>query len=85
MLMTEYYFIQEFTRCSTELTAFLKESLEILPITVRSFEKDNHIDGDGYERAYKNLLSGYLEWSELEHADEWLIFPQNIGPHLSIG
>ena len=85
MLMTEYYFIQEFTCCSTELTAFLKESLEILPITVRSFEKDNHIDGDGYERAYKNFLSGYLEWSELEHADEWLIFPQNIDPHLSIG
>lgn len=58
--------------------------METLPITARSFEKDYHIDGDGYERAYKNHLSGYLEWSELEHAAEWLIFPQNIGPHLSI-
>ena len=58
--------------------------METLPITTRSFEKDYYIDGDGYERAYKNHLSGYLEWSELGHADEWLIFPQNIGPHLSI-
>lgn len=58
--------------------------METLPITARSFEKDYYIDGDCYERSYKNHLSGYLEWFELDYADEWLIFPQNIGPHLSI-
>ena len=29
-------------------------------------------------KAYKDHLSGYREWSELGHADEWLIFPENI-------
>lgn len=29
-------------------------------------------------------LSGFLDWSEREHADKWLLFPQNIGPYLSI-
>lgn len=58
--------------------------LETLPITARSFEKDYHINGDNYERAYKDHLSGYAEWTDKNHADEWLVFPENIGPHLSI-
>ena len=58
--------------------------LETLPITVRSFEKDYHIDGDEFGRAYKDHISGFRTWTELDHADEWLIFPQNIGPHVSI-
>ena len=44
--------------------------MEALPITARSFEQDYYIDSDGYERAYKNHLSGYFEWSELDYADE---------------
>ncbi len=58
--------------------------METLPITVRSFEKDYHIHADVYERAYKDHLSGYRKWSELDHADEWLVFPDNIGPNVSI-
>lgn len=58
--------------------------LETFPITARSFEKDYHIDGDEFGRAYKEHISGYRTWTELEHADEWLIFPENIGPHVSI-
>ena len=51
--------------------------METLPITARSFEKDYFVDGDNYEKAYKNHLSGFREWSELEHSDEWLVFPEN--------
>lgn len=29
-------------------------------------------------------MSGFLEWPEREHADKWLLFPENIGPYLSI-
>ena len=58
--------------------------LETHPITARSFEKDYFIDGDAFERAYKLSISGYREWSELGHADKWLIFPENISPHVSI-
>lgn len=58
--------------------------METLPITARSFEKDYHIDGDNFEKAYKNHLSGFIEWAESNHAEEWLIFPENIGPHISI-
>lgn len=44
--------------------------LETLPITVRSFEKDYHIDGDEFGRAYKDHISGFRTWTELDHADE---------------
>ena len=47
--------------------------LETLPITVRSFEKDYYIDGDEFGRAYKDHISGFRTWTELDHADEWLI------------
>lgn len=36
------------------------------------------------EEQYVRHLSNYLEWEQREHADEWLIFPENIGPYLSI-
>lgn len=29
-------------------------------------------------KAYKNKLSGFTEWSELEHADEYLLRPENL-------
>ena len=40
-----------------------------------------------FERQYKRHLSGYRQWkdtSEGLHAEQWRVFPQNIGPHLSI-
>ena len=29
-------------------------------------------------------MSGYRDWEQLEHADEWLLFADNIGPRLAI-
>lgn len=33
---------------------------------------------------YKEHFSGFREWEQLEHASEYLLFPENIGPNLSI-
>ena len=33
---------------------------------------------------YKNHLSGFHEWDQKGHAEEWLLFPKNIGTKLSI-
>lgn len=40
-----------------------------------------------FERQYKRHLSGYWLWKDTAeglHAEQWRVFPQNIGPHLSI-
>lgn len=36
------------------------------------------------ERQYKEHLSGYSEWDQKEHAEQWLVFPDNIGERLGI-
>lgn len=36
------------------------------------------------DKQYKDVLSDYRTWSELEHADEWLVFPDNVGRNLAI-
>ncbi len=58
--------------------------LDKYPITGRSLERFYPIQGDLFERAYKQHLSGFTEWEDASHAQDWLIFPENISPHLSI-
>jgi transposase len=58
--------------------------LDTYPIQSRSLEKFYYIDGEQLGRHYKEHLSDYSFWSEKEHADKWLIFPGNIGTHISI-
>lgn len=54
------------------------------PIPTKTLEQFYHVDGDQLERHYKEHLSYYREWNQREHADEWLLFPENMGTHLSI-
>jgi transposase len=58
--------------------------LEKYPITARSLEPYYHIDGDLFERQYKEHLSDFETWDQLPHADRWILFPENMGPELSI-
>ena len=53
-------------------------------MTCRTLEEYYHVDGHTFEKQYKEILSGFREWDQLEHADEWLLFPENIGPRLAI-
>ncbi len=57
------------------------------PITGRSLEWFFDIDGDLFERQYKRHLSGYWQWKDSAeglHAEQWRVFPENIGSRLSI-
>jgi transposase len=58
--------------------------LDTSPIPAQSLEAYYHVNGVQLERHYKEHLSDYRQWNQLEHADKWLIFPENIGTHLSI-
>ena len=49
------------------------------PIAASSLEKYYHINGDQFERQYKEHLSGFMEWEEASHASDWLVFPENFG------
>ena len=58
--------------------------METSPVTCRTLEEFYHIDGHTFEKQYKDMLSGFRGWDQLDHADEWLLFPDNIGPRLAI-
>ena len=53
-------------------------------MTCRTLEDFYHIDGHTFEKQYKEVLSGFRQWDQLEHAEQWLLFPQNIGRRLAI-
>lgn len=58
--------------------------METSPVTCRTLEEFYHIDGHQFEKQYKEKLSGYRDWDQLEHAQDWLLFPENMGPSLAI-
>ena len=58
--------------------------METSPVTCRTLEDFYHINGHTFEKQYKETLSGFRKWDQLEHADEWLLFPENISTRLAI-
>ena len=58
--------------------------LDNYPISSNSLEKFYYINGNHFGQQYKDYLSGYGKWEQKEHARTWMLFPENMGPHLSI-
>jgi transposase len=42
------------------------------------------VDGKQLQVQYKDHLSDYHTWDQMSHAEDWIVFPQNIGPFLTI-
>lgn len=42
------------------------------------------VNGRKFQRQYKKKISDFNTWEEKPHAEEWLIFPENITEELSI-
>lgn len=58
--------------------------METIPTTSRSLDNYYHINGDTFEKQYKEILSGYREWPDRHHAEDWLVYPENIGESICI-
>lgn len=58
--------------------------METSPVTCRTLETFYHINAHTFEKQYKEMLSGFRCWEQLDHAEKWLLFPENTGPHLAI-
>lgn len=54
------------------------------PISSNSLEKFYSIDGKHFGQQYKEILSDYGQWDQKDHAEQWMIFPDNKGSHLSL-
>lgn len=58
--------------------------METIPTTSRSLDHYYHINGDTFEKQYKEVLSGYRSWNQFAHAEDWLLFPENMGHSICI-
>lgn len=54
------------------------------PVTAKSLGRSYMIDAGTLEHACKYTWSGFLGWEHRSHADNWVLLPDNLGPHLSI-
>lgn len=43
-----------------------------------------HVNGKLLEEQYRDQLSNFHQWDQLEHACDWVLFPGNIGSYISI-
>jgi len=43
-----------------------------------------HLQIKDFEKQYKEHLSGFNTWDQKSHADDWTLYPENIGERLSI-
>ncbi len=44
----------------------------------------NGLDGQTLRKQYKEKISDYRNWEQLEHAVEYMLFPENFGPDMSL-
>lgn len=42
------------------------------------------VNPDVFRKHYKKRLSGFKEWDQLKHCQDYLLFPENMGENLSI-
>lgn len=52
--------------------------------TARTLCKSYCINGDTFEKAYKEVISDFKDWKQKEHAEDWVLLEQNIGEDLGI-
>ena len=54
------------------------------PISCKTLGSLFGVDGKRLEEQYASHLSGFTSWEQAGHAENWLLFPENIGEYLSI-
>lgn len=57
---------------------------DLFPHSTNSLGHLFGVAGKRFSRQYRTHLSHFQNWSQLTHAKQWLLYPQNIGTHLSI-
>ena len=61
-----------------------KKYLDAFPIPSRSLERYYKVNGATLEKNYKECLSGFRAWGQLDHASDWILLAENIGESLGI-
>ncbi|GAB4002915.1 hypothetical protein GCM10028807_62460 [Spirosoma daeguense] len=72
------------TRMTQQFADFLKEIDGFIPHSTNNLGRLYGVDGHRLARQYRTELSAFSTWDQRTHAKQWLLYPQNLGPHLSL-
>lgn len=53
-------------------------------MSLAAIAESQKIPAKEFEKQYKEHLSEFKEWDQKAHAETWMLFPENVGPQLSI-
>jgi transposase len=53
-------------------------------VSAKRFGDYYKTNGSALQYHYKNHLSDFKDWTQKEHAEDWLLYGENIGKHLSL-
>lgn len=42
------------------------------------------VKGEKFQRQYKKSLSDFKDWHQKQHAEDWILYPENLSEHLSL-
>ena len=42
------------------------------------------VDGRKFQRQYKQSISNFKNWKQKSHAEDWILYPENLSHHLSL-
>jgi len=58
--------------------------LDTYPVTAQCVGQLFKTDGKYLERAYKEHLSDFGSWDQKGHAEDWVLFVENMGVHMTV-
>ena len=79
----QWNLVAEGTRFSKEFAAFLKE-IESTPVSISTLAARNCLKGQTLRKQYKEKISNYRSWDQLAHAEEYILYPENLGADMSL-
>ena len=48
------------------------------PLSTQMITSFYQIDGRRFQKQYKHHLSGFTDWDQRDHAEDWLLFPEGF-------
>ncbi len=63
---------------------FYKHTAAHTPLALATIAEAQFLEAKGFVRQYREHLSDFPMWEARTPAAEWLVFPENVGRHLSL-
>lgn len=61
-----------------------KKEIESTPISISTLAARNGLNGQPLRKQYKDVINGYRARDQPEHAEAYILFPENIGADLNL-